>query len=205
LFPHLLNEKSAKTSFETFSLDSVIIESVSERNRMPFDTKFGILHRKPSLHSMNCLECNCSILFNVYQFSTRNYGIPLFRDHQDWIDNHKATDYAIALYFALKQRNVPAQLEKYDGHKTIDIAIVEAKVNIEVDGSHHNRDSRQALADLKRTLFSFKKGYFTLRIPNSLIRHDLIDNIADDIVELLVIGRKKATKDRSSLFRRHKT
>jgi len=153
---------------------------------------------------MNCLECNCSIPSNVYYYSTKNFGISLCREHQDWIDNHKATDYAIALYFALKERGVPAELEKYDGHKTIDIAIVEAKVNIEVDGSHHNRDSKQARTDLRRTLFSFKKGYFTLRIPNSLIREDLIDDIADDIVEMLIIGRKRNVKERTMLFKRYK-
>jgi hypothetical protein len=154
---------------------------------------------------MYCLECNCSIPPNVYHYSTKNFGVPLCRGHQDWIDNHKATDYAIALYFALKERGVPAELEKFDGHKTIDIAIVEAKVNIEIDGSHHNLDSNQARADLRRTLFSFKKGYFTLRIPNSLIRADLIDDIVDDIVEMLVIGRKRALKDRPGLFKRYKS
>jgi very-short-patch-repair endonuclease len=64
---------------------------------------------------------------------------------------------------------VPAELEKFDGYKTIDIAVVEAKVNIEVDGMQHKYNSRQALADLKRTYYSFKKGYITLRIPNTLI------------------------------------
>jgi hypothetical protein len=151
---------------------------------------------------MNCLECNCSIPSNVFNYSTNNFGVPLCREHQDWIDNHKATDYAIALYFALKERGVPAELEKYDGFKSIDIAIVAAKVNIEVDGSHHNRDSNQARADLRRTLHSFKKGYFTLRIPNSLIREDLIADIANDIVEMLVIGRKRAAKERSASFKR---
>ena len=111
---------------------------------------------------MDCLECNCSIPSNVYYYSTENFGIPLCRKHQDWIDSHKATEYAKTLYFALKERGVPAELEKYDGHKSIDIAIVEARVNIEVDGSHHNRDSGQARADLRRTLFSFKKGHFAI-------------------------------------------
>jgi hypothetical protein len=35
----------------------------------------------------------------------------------------------------LKKREVPAELEKFDGHKTIDIAVADARVNIEVDGS----------------------------------------------------------------------
>jgi very-short-patch-repair endonuclease len=56
--------------------------------------------------------------------------------------------------------------------------------NIEVDGVHHNLQHRQALADLKRTYHSFLKGYFTLRIPNTLI-HWSIDETADYIVDFL--------------------
>ena len=54
--------------------------------------------------------------------------------------------------------------------KNIDIAIPKHKVNIEVDGMQHSYSEEQALADLKRTFYSFKKGYVTLRIPNKLIQ-----------------------------------
>jgi hypothetical protein len=84
-----------------------------------------------------------------------------------------ASQEARDLFFALKRLGVPAELEKYDGFKRIDIAITDAMVNIEVDGGHHNYDAKQAMTDLKRTIYSFKKGYLTLRIPNSLIRANL--------------------------------
>jgi very-short-patch-repair endonuclease len=70
----------------------------------------------------------------------------------------------------LKNYGWKVELEKWDGHKHIDIAITEAKVNIEVDGKQHNLSPKQALADLERTYYSFKKGYVTLRIPNVLVR-----------------------------------
>jgi len=70
----------------------------------------------------------------------------------------------------LKSYGWKVELEKWDGHKHIDIAIVEAKVNIEVDGKQHNLDPNQALKDLMRTFYSFKKGFITLRIPNCLVR-----------------------------------
>lgn len=92
------------------------------------------------------------------------------------------------MYFALRERGVPAQLEKDDGFKTIDIAVPSVKVNIEVDGQHHNYSSRQAMSDLKRTLHSYKKGYATLRIPNSLLRDDL-ERAADLITEYLIVSR----------------
>ncbi len=124
-----------------------------------------------------CLECNLYIPQNVYDYSTDRFNVPLCRNHQDWIRNSGATDEAIGLYFGLKLAGVPAELEKYDGTKTIDIAIPECKVNIEVDGTHHNSSPSQALADLKRTYYSFLKGYLTLRIPNSLIQYHLDDTV----------------------------
>ncbi|MFN3773848.1 DUF559 domain-containing protein [Cloacibacterium normanense] len=99
---------------------------------------------------------------------------------------YETTEETIRLYFALKKREVPAQLEKYDGFKHIDIAVPEAKINIEVDGIHHNFNSTQALRDLKRTYHSFLKGYYTLRIPNSLVRNDsFLDETANFIVKIL--------------------
>lgn len=71
----------------------------------------------------------------------------------------------------LKNYGWHVDYEKYDGHKHIDIAIVDAKMNIEVDGCQHNLNFHQALSDLQREYYSFVKGYITLRIPNSLIKN----------------------------------
>ena len=142
---------------------------------------------------MYCLECNCTIAANVHYYSTKNFGFPLCRRHQDWVRDHESTEEAITLYFLLKENGVPAELEKHDGHKSVDIVIEEAKVHIEVDGMHHNYNNHQALADLKRTYHSFKKGYFTLRIPNSLI-HWNAEETADYITDLLEISRKKTKR-----------
>jgi len=151
---------------------------------------------------MYCLECDKPIERAVFYYSSENFGVALCRYHQTWIRqiDPKTTDDALSLYFALKERGVPAQLEKHDGFKSVDIAIEEAKVHIEVDGMHHSFDSRQAMSDLHRTYYSFKKGYFTLRIPNSLVRQDL-EETADWIVEILKFGKKKATKRNVSFFK----
>ena len=84
---------------------------------------------------------------------------------------HKSTPEARELGELLRQYGWKVELEKYDGYKHIDIAIVECKVNIEVDGLQHGYSRKQALADLERTYYSFIKGYVTLRIPNVLV-HD---------------------------------
>lgn len=135
-----------------------------------------------------CIECANQINQSVYDYSLNNYGHPLCRYHQDWIskiyNNSSVTPQAIELYFALKRRGVPAELEKWDGYKTIDIAVTASRVNIEVDGKHHNYNPHQALSDLKRTFFSFQKGYLTLRIPNSLVEWS-IEETADYITGFL--------------------
>ncbi|MBT4165805.1 DUF559 domain-containing protein [archaeon] len=96
----------------------------------------------------------------------------------------KSTSESRTLYFELIKRGIPAELEKWDGHKTIDIAIPKAKFNIEVDGRHHNTNSRQALADMKRTIYSLSKGYHTQRIPNISIIENL-EETADWLAELI--------------------
>lgn len=142
--------------------------------------------------SKNCVECNSSIADHVFNYSIDYFGVPLCRTHQNWVRNMptETTDEAIALYFELKSRGIPAELEKHDGYKTIDIAVTQAKINIEIDGSHHNWQAKQALSDLRRTYHSFKKGYFTLRIPNSLVRNHF-EETADMIEEILAINRDK--------------
>ncbi len=142
----------------------------------------------------SCIECGCHISQSVFDYSISNMGHPLCMDHQKWLNavyyNSSTTPQAIELYFALRRRGVPAELEKWDGYKTIDIAVTEAKVNIEVDGKHHNYNHQQALSDLKRTFYSFQKGYLTLRIPNSLVEWS-IEETADYITEFLIESRNR--------------
>jgi very-short-patch-repair endonuclease len=144
-----------------------------------------------------CVQCKMYIDKRVFKYSMENYRHPLCRDCQDWLEDileySSATDEAIDLYFALKLRDVPAKLEKSDGYKTIDIAVPHAKVNIEVDGLHHNYNVTQAMSDLKRILHSFKKGYITLHIPNSLARYN-IEEAANLITEFLIESRQQHTK-----------
>jgi len=133
-----------------------------------------------------CLDCNEKLEENVLEYSMDHFKMPLCRVCQKTfkVKSEKSTKDAVDLYIALKLRGVPAELEKFDGHKTIDIAVTEAMVNIEVDGGHHFSNPKQALADLKRTYYAFIKGYLTLRIPNTLIRANL-EEAADYITEFL--------------------
>jgi very-short-patch-repair endonuclease len=97
---------------------------------------------------------------------------------------------ALVLYLLLRKKGIPAELEKSDGHKKIDIAVVEARLNIEVDGSHHNTDHKQALTDVERTLYSFERGFYTLRIPNSLVKKHPV-RTADYVEQIIRLGQRK--------------
>lgn len=139
----------------------------------------------------SCANCNSFISKDVFYYSTSNYNNPLCLNCQHWFKHiiQFTTQETFDLYIALKQRNVPAEIEKSDGYKTIDIAIVEARVNIEVDGGHHNFNPNQALSDLQRTYHSFLKGYLTLRIPNSLVRFHLQETA--DMIEGILIENSR--------------
>ncbi|MCU0431803.1 MAG: endonuclease domain-containing protein [Cytophagaceae bacterium] len=142
----------------------------------------------------DCHNCFDKIDQRVSAYSNQNLGVPLCIPCQGWfrdiLNYSSATNESIDLYFALRRRGVPAVLEKNDGYKTIDIAVPEAKVNIEVDGGHHNFSHKQAMSDLQRTLYSYKKGFATLRIPNSLARYHL-EEAAEMITEFLIISRDR--------------
>jgi very-short-patch-repair endonuclease len=139
-----------------------------------------------------CIECSSNISIDEKKYSIYHFHHPLCRNCQDRLryifEHSSASNESIELYFALKRRYIRAELEKYDGYKTIDIAVPECKVNIEVDGEHHNFDAEQANRDLDRTLYSFEKGYLTLRIPNSLVQNYL-EETADKISAYLQMSK----------------
>ena len=84
--------------------------------------------------------------------------------------------------------------------KTFDISIEDAKVNIEVDAGQQSFSADQAMRNLLGTLVAFKKGYLTLRIPNSLVKYNL-QHTADLITEFL-IETKEVVSDDSFLWKR---
>lgn len=104
-----------------------------------------------------------------------------------WLDSQLefTTNEVVDLYFALKNRGFEPDMEKFDGHKHVDIVFERPKLHIEVDGIQHNQSTKQALSDLKRTFYSMQHGFMTLRIPNVLIRNEL-NKTVDYLVELIL-------------------
>jgi len=100
------------------------------------------------------------------------------------MDKRIPTKYTQMLFNNLKKRGVNPQLEYFDGHKTVDIAILDAKIFIEIDGLHHYTRPEQIKADFKRNHFSDGDDFDTFHVPNELIKNHL-DEIADGIVEVI--------------------
>lgn len=142
----------------------------------------------------HCLNCNYSIYDSVADFSQNRLGFKLCKKCQQWLKENDSfvTSESKLLYLALRARGINANLEKFDGHKHIDIAITQegSCLNIEIDGSHHYTDAVQSYADFQRTHYSLLKGFVTLRLPNILVR-ERQNEVADSITELLEHRRKE--------------
>ena len=135
----------------------------------------------------SCFACNGRISRAESDYGRENFAYPICRSCQDYIrsnDNATTTRQSVWLWVELRSRGVPVHLEKWDGYKTIDLAIPEARCNIEVDGRHH-QNFDQAFSDLKRMRHSLEKGFVTIRVPNSLVEDATpgeLDGIVDELV-----------------------
>lgn len=147
---------------------------------------------KKPVSQHTCCNCGQRIDNRVQQFSLDHFGYALCIPCQECLRDRieMTTPHTLALYFLLRKKNINAQLEKFDGFKTIDIAVVEARLNIEVDGEHHNTQHEQELANLKRNYYSFEKGYYTLWIPNTLLRSHPMET-ADYVANFVELGLRK--------------
>jgi very-short-patch-repair endonuclease len=137
----------------------------------------------------SCVRCNYSVYESVVAYCKKHlHGFTLCKNCQKWYKSaeKEITPESKKFYLALRLRGVNVELEKHDGHKHIDLAITGKglKLNIEVDGSQHYTCPKQSFSDIQRTYHSLLKGFYTLRLPNILIRERL-DETADLIVELL--------------------
>jgi len=102
----------------------------------------------------------------------------------------KSTPFARKLSDALRNRGIPTILELWDRHKHIDVAIPDAKLNIEIDGEPHWLSAKQIEADLLRNYWSTDKGYATIHVPNYIIDKHLYKHVK----AILTVIRKRIKK-----------
>ncbi len=92
------------------------------------------------------------------------------------------TQEEIDLKNALEALGVRVLSQVPDGYKHIDLAIPDARINIEVDGIKHLTNPYQIIADLKREEGSQELGYSTIHIQNEEIHFNL-EKIAKALAE----------------------
>jgi len=97
------------------------------------------------------------------------------------------TKQAAKLHSALIKRGIDAFIEKWDGHKHVDISIPNAKLYIEIDGNGHFTDAKTIERDLVRDQYSSNDGYETFRVPNCVI---------DEEIQAVVNAICKVVRDR---------
>jgi len=144
---------------------------------------------------MVCSVCKNKMTHKEFNFSIKNYGKILCRECQEknsklksnftkLKQNKKVTEKAIKLHNALIKKGFDAELEYFDGHKHVDIAIPSKRIYIEIDGPQHN-NKKQALIDLKRKYYSFKNNFITLHIPNILMEKETIYFSIEYIIKMI--------------------
>ena len=106
--------------------------------------------------------------------------------------NLNNTAYEEKLFQALCIRGVNAQSKYKDGHKTVDIAILDAHIYIEVDGLQHFTDPKQIVRDFQRQHYSEEDGFHTFYVTNQIIEN-YTDQVADAIAQVV---QDNITKDK---------
>lgn len=94
------------------------------------------------------------------------------------------TQHEQLLYDALIKRGIMAILGYNDGHKTVDIAVLLARMFIEVDDIGHFTNPDQIIRDFKRHHFSDGDDFDTFYVTNQIIEH-YVDKVADALVEVV--------------------
>lgn len=95
-------------------------------------------------------------------------------------DKKELTPHEQKLFNALKARGVDVKPLYDDGHKTVDMAVLPAKLYIEVDNLDHFTKSDQILRDLKRGHFSDGDDFRTFYVTNQII-----DNYCEEVANAL--------------------
>jgi very-short-patch-repair endonuclease len=98
--------------------------------------------------------------------------------------NTKPSKWEEKLNNCLVEKGLKTTPQHWDEHKHIDIAILDAKLYIEVDGWQHLTIVQQIEHDFIRDDYSKKAGFDTIHISNKEIEENL-ENISNAIVKVV--------------------
>jgi hypothetical protein len=143
-------------------------------------------------HDLICCQCNSRIEQAAYNFSIKKYKFPLCEDCQIWFIGKifHTTKETLQLYFALKHKGLPVNLEKHYRYKKAEIIVQEANLHIEVDRTHTQANIAQALLDLKNKQTASQDPVLTLKVPESLVKFNMEQTT--DLIERCVMENLSA-------------
>ena len=117
----------------------------------------------PSGHCRNChhLTNEREIEYPIYRL-----GYTLCESCQQQLQQKMlcTSEETLLLYFALRDRKVPAELEQAEGYKLADISIARARINIAVESNGPIKSEIPSL-----------NGYMTIRVTDDQVRNNLIE------------------------------
>ena len=140
-----------------------------------------------------CSVCKETISKSVFEYSMDKFGKALCRDHQKTV-----TTQALKLSEALNEKGVNHTLEYDDGFKHVDIAIEWAKLYLEIEGEQHLYNPKQIITDYKRDNYSLKDGFYTIRIPNTIIQKD-VRSVAECVADLASLRHREISNNQKTI------
>lgn len=130
--------------------------------------RYSVTNNHPMhyLHpSGQCRNCHHLTAERAVDYPVFRLGYTLCESCQQQLQHKMAqtSEETLLLYFALRDRKVPAQLEQSEGYKLVDISIAKARVNIAVETSVSGKDDIAT------------NGFMTLRVSDEQVRNNLAE------------------------------
>ncbi|RDC61724.1 hypothetical protein [Adhaeribacter pallidiroseus] len=115
---------------------------------------------------------------------TSAFVIYYYLNFSTWAKNNLASSsaprvlpQAKALQYELIKLGIKARLERFTNQEQMVISIPESKITIEIEGTQVPVTDKNPMHDLRRTHYSLVNGHYTIRIPNSLIKSNLMQSV----------------------------
>ena len=116
-----------------------------------------------------CQECGLSITEGIHEYSQHLLGASLCFLHQRFFKESHATYEAKALYFALKDKHIPVELNHSDNEHVVTIS-VPGKFHIEVDSTIPALADND-LGDLMSTMYVWKESMPTFHVSQTVVKN----------------------------------
>ncbi len=131
-------------------------------------------------------------------FSTA-FVIYYFLNFSTWAKNNlissaspRIMPQAKALQYELIKLGIKARLERFNNQEQMVISIPESKITIEIENNSTPIKDKNLLYDLRRTHYSLVDGHYTIRIPHSLIKSNLMQSV--QYVNRIIASHKTDTE-----------